>query len=421
MLGDPLGTSAPRVTSWNLRPRGGVYYADIYLDRPLPGTKTNRIQESTRTRLDEGEAAARVQAQRMADEVERGTPASAVSSDGALTVKGWCETWNARRATQGKLDWMHEGAHLRDHLYPWLGHRPIAEVTKAEMLMWARALPKHVRSDGKPGTISGRTCHNVANTVRHAFKHAAKEDIIAVSPCVWDATDLPVKDDGRTDRLEGGFTLEQVSALILDKRIPEDRRVQYALEFLTGMRPGEVAVRRWRDWNAAEKPLGLLVAASAWSTRMRIEKATKTRVTKWLPVHPVLDKLLRAWKRDGFAKMFGRPPEPEDFIVPSRGGSTRNWPAGRPRNNSHAWNRFQHDLDAVGFARQRHYETRSSFRSLALAGGAIEKDIDRITHPSPKEAKDLYERRRLLWPRLCDVVTRIHITTPRPERLRLVR
>ena len=115
-------------------------------------------------------------------------------------MRGWCETWNARRATQGKLDWKHEGAHLRDHLYPWLGHRPIAEVTKAEMLTWAHALLKHPWTDGKPGTISGQTCHNVANTVRHAFKHAAKEDIIVVSPCVWDATDLPEKDDRRKDR-----------------------------------------------------------------------------------------------------------------------------------------------------------------------------------------------------------------------------
>jgi integrase len=408
------------VTSWKVYPRGGVYYADIYLDRPLPGTKVKRIQKSTGTRLDEGEGAARVQAQRMVDAVERGMPASAVASGGSLTVKGWCETWCARREMQGKLDWKHEAAHLRDHLYPWVGHRPIGEVSKAEMLTWVRGLAKHGRTDGKDGTISGRTCHNVANTVRHAFKHAAKEDVILVSPCVWDATDLPEK-DGNKDRLEGGFTLEQVATLIYDRRIPEDRRILYAMEFLTGMRPGEAAVRRWKDWNATEKPLGLLVAASAWNTRARVEKTTKTRVTKWLPVHPALDKLLRAWKRDGFARMFGRPPEPMDFIVPSRGGSSRNWPAGQPRNNGHSWNRFQHDLDALGFPRQQHYETRATFRSLALAGGGDLHAVDLITHPSPKQAKDLYERRRLLWPSLCKAVACIHIAPPRPKGLRLVK
>ncbi len=244
--------------------------------------------------------------------------------------------------------------------------------------------------------------------------------MISVSPCVWDATDLPDK-GGAKDRLEGGFTLAQVATLIHDRRIPEDRRVLYALEFLTGMRTGEAAVRRWKDWNADEKPLGMLVDASAWSTRHHIEKQTKTKVTRWLPVHPELDKLLRAWKRKGWAETFGRPPEPSDFIAPSRGGSTRNWPAGQPRNNSYSWFMFQRDLAAVGLDPQQHYESRATFRSLALAGGADLHAVDLITHPSPKNAKDLYERRRLLWPRLCEAVKCIVIAPPRPKGLRVVK
>jgi integrase len=160
---------------------------------------------------------------------------------------------------------------------------------------------------------------------------------------------------------------------------------------------------------------------SAWNTRARIEKKTKTRVTRWLPVHPELDRVLRAWKRKGWAETYGRPPTADDFIVPSRGGSTRKWPAGQPRNNSLSWRYFQEDLVAVGLAPQEHYETRATFRSLALAGGADLHAVDLITHPSPKQAKDLYERRRLLWPRLCEAVECIDVRAPGPKRLRLVR
>lgn len=76
---------------------------------------------------------------------------------------------------------------------------------------------------------------------------------------------------------------------------------------------------------------------------------------------------------------------------------------------------------SAGFARQQHYEARATFRSLALAGGADLHSVDLITHPGPKQAKDLYERRRLLWPRLCEAVACIQVAPPRPTGLRLVK
>jgi hypothetical protein len=56
-------------------------------------------------------------------------------------------------------------------------------------------------------------------------------------------------------------------------------------------------------------------------------------------------------------------------------------------------------LHAVG-----HYESRATFRNLARAGGANVADLDLITHPSPKAAKDLYNRTAMLWPLMCAAV-----------------
>ena len=50
--------------------------------------------------------------------------------------------------------------------------------------------------------------------------------------------------------------------------------------------------------------------------------------------------------------------------------------------------------------------------SLAMAGGADERDVDRLTHPSPKGASDLYTRTGVIWPRLCRAVEAIEIERP---------
>lgn len=34
----------------------------------------------------------------------------------------------------------------------------------------------------------------------------------------------------------------------MPQKVPEDRRVLYALELLTGMGTGEAAARRWENW-----------------------------------------------------------------------------------------------------------------------------------------------------------------------------
>ncbi len=47
--------------------------------------------------------------------------------------------------------------------------------------------------------------------------------------------------------------------------------------------------------------LGRLVAATAYNTRQRAFKTTKTRVEKWLPVHPALAELLAGWKAAGWS------------------------------------------------------------------------------------------------------------------------
>ena len=319
----------------------------------------------------------------------------------ATTVWDFGRVFLVERRSRGILDWGHEEAHLRFHLHE-LRDRALRDVTKGETLTWARSLAGKTGEHGKP--LAAATIKKITSTVKMLFKEAVKRDLIAVTPCVWDAADLPRKTTSSRSR-EGGFTAEDVARFMYDERVPEDRRVLYAMEFLTGMRTGEAAIRRWKDWEPKFKgDLGRLVAATAYSTEHRIEKGTKTEIEKWLPVHPALHELLVAWKREGWSRMFGRTPGPDDLIVPGEKGG--------PRNNGNSWARWARDLEALGVAHQRHYESRSTFRSLAMAGGADERDVERLTHPSPKGASDLYTRTGMIWPRLCRAVECIRIERP---------
>jgi hypothetical protein len=55
----------------------------------------------------------------------------------------------------------------------------------------------------------------------------------------------------------------------------------------------------------------------------------------------------------------------------------------------------------------RQYESRSTFRNLALSAGASEFHVNLITHPKPKRASDYYTRLEMQWPGMCEAVLAI--------------
>lgn len=326
----------------------------------------------------------------------------AIAVAGDATVKAFGKGWVAGRKARGKLEWIHEQSHLEYFLYPKLGARPLAEIRDVELLDWARGLEKATGPSGKHP--SPAYVRKITATVRALFKEAVRRHLIERSPAIWEETDLPEL-EANARVLGAGFDLEQVRALVYDPRVPEDRRVLYAVEFMTGMRTGEAAARTWADWEPTYRgELGRLVVATAYNTRHRILKSTKTRVEKWVPVHPALAELLTAWKAEGWERYRGRAPKAEDLIVPAHGG--------KPRNNAYSWRCFRDDLVTLGIPHQRHYESRSTFVNLAEAGGADPTDVHRLTHASLGEAKDLYRRVPQLWPRLCAVVRCIALGPP---------
>jgi hypothetical protein len=234
------------------------------------------------------------------------------------------------------------------------------------------------------------------------FADAAERKVVRRNPTIgWDADRHlpPIEDKERGWRSRAGFTLEQVVTLTTDPRIPEDRRVLYAIRFLGGPRPGEAANARWRNLDRARRPLWRLTLESSFNSPMRREKGTKTGAELNIPVHPVLQRMLESWEASGWEEFMGRAPEPDDLIVPRADG--------KQRLVSTSYKQFLADLATVRINAQRQYESRATFRNLALAAGVPKYQVDLITHPKPTQGPDYYARLDMLWSGLCAAVSAI--------------
>lgn len=323
----------------------------------------------------------------------------AAGEDGApLTVEAWGKRWIEKRRRQGIDSAREEEQRLRDHVYPSIGHVLLPDVRRSHARAVMEAVqekPRKTRAkDAPPERLAPRTVLHVYRTARQMFKAAVRAELIAGNPFDLDRDELPKKrDKDPTWRADAVCSVAEVEQLISDPRIPEDRRLLYSLEFLTGSRSGEAAAVRWRRWERDLQPLGRITIARAYNTRRKIEKEPKTGRVRQVPVHPTLAKILAGWKLAGFERYTGRKPTDEDLIVPSA--------TGRHRNVGYSLKCFHHDLEQLGLRRRRHYDSRRTFKSMATNHGATDDLMKWITH-TPGNVLDGYTSPS--WSALCEAV-----------------
>jgi hypothetical protein len=65
------------------------------------------------------------------------------------------------------------------------------------------------------------------------------------------------------------------------------------------------------------EPLGALTIAFSYDSKHGVLKPTESEDTRAVPVHPVLAKILAAWKLSHWERIYGHAPGPEDLIVPT--------------------------------------------------------------------------------------------------------
>jgi integrase len=239
------------------------------------------------------------------------------------TVTDVVEDWIAAREARGVDAVKDEKTRLRLHVLPTLGRLPIADLRPHHVRDLVTRLRATKSRRGTP--LAPRSVRHVYAALHQVLHDAIVDEIIPSNPCVLKRGELPAKiDRDPTWRPTAVFTRDEIETLISDERLPEDRRVLYALEFLTGMRMGEAAALAWRAYDPTLVPLGRLLVATSYNTRSDKVKSTKTERPREVPVHATLVSVLAAWKLSGWRRMMRRPPAADDLIVPARGGGHRN-------------------------------------------------------------------------------------------------
>ncbi len=326
------------------------------------------------------------------------------------------EDWLSERAKGNRANHSNEAAHLRNHFLPSFAALPLTAVRPRLIRTWVRDLESKQPAPGKgptaghvpqdERTLAPRTVRKIYGTVRKMFEDFVADELVPKSPCKLKSEDLPPDVDRDPEWRESAFySVEEIELLISDPRVPEHRRMFYAISFLTGSRHGEVAALRFRHLDTSGEPLQRLMVARSYGGR------TKTKVTKRVPVHPTLAAMLAEWKLGGYQRWAGRMWTADDLLVPGPVPRTRKNLRGDPavmltRHTSYK-RLVNADLPTLGLRHRRLHDMRHGFITLATECGAKYEDVKLITHAPPKAAFDQYVR--VGWKRLCEAVLCIDV------------
>lgn len=323
-----------------------------------------------------------------------------------LTVERYGTWWVEQRKALRIDDWTNDESRLRCHVYRHIGMIPLPEVRARHIAELMRALRR-----SRPAKAP-RTVRNIYSVLRAFFRDAEIDGLIDRSPCILTRYRIGEAVDADPDWRDGAiFTRDELETLISDERVPDDRRVLYALQGIAGLRHGEAAGLKWMHYESERVPLGRLMIRRSYN-----KLHTKTATRRDMPVHPTLAVILRAWRQHGWTAMMGAPPAPEDLIVPMTDGSRT--PHGKLRTKNDSYKRLQRDLRILGLRPRRGHDLRRTMISLAQDGGASREILRDVTHGrSKRDAIDDYTT--LQWGTDCTEVAKLRIDLER-SRIGLV-
>lgn len=148
-----------------------------------------------------------------------------------------------------------------------------------------------------------------------------------------------------------------------------------------------------------------LVAPSIADTGESV--GTKTRVTRQIPIHPALDRMLDDWSSRRWSPMNACTPQPDHLVVPSRGGLEN------VRRNQRMWEQWQeNDLKRLVLHLRVMHATRRTFIDLGLEAGVLEAVLSQLTRRPKRTTLNAYGRRT--WRQLGEAELAIELGASAP-------
>lgn len=360
----------------------------------LPDGKWKPQSTKFRTDVRGDKERARKLLRRIEDRISAGEDFGEV---GFPTVRGYGDPWVGKREQLGLADWKNDGARLRIHVYPRIGPMRIDEVRPrhlADVFFHLRTGPKKK---------APRTIRNIYSTVCALFRDARIDGLIDDTPCILTKYQLgEVIDLDPEWRDTAIYERHELEMLISDPLIPWDRQILYALEGIGALRHGEGAGMCWRHYEPSKRPLGRLMVRRSYD-----HLYTKTKRRRDMPVHPVLAAMLAEWKLSGWPEMMGRPPGPDDLIVPMP--ASLRISLGEMRTKDRSFKRLRKDLQALELRHRRGHDLRRTMISLARNNGANKDILAWATHGRSKKST-IDDYTTLEWKTLCDEVAKLTIS-----------
>lgn len=312
--------------------------------------------------------------------VERVAAAVEVTDGETLTVHRFAERWIKERRARGVASVGDEETRLERHALPMLGDMRLDAVRPRHL----RQLVLDLRA---AAALAPRTIRYVFKALAGLFRSAVAQELIVATPCVLEPGILPPNVDADPEWRAGAvFTRDELAAIVSAETIVPDRRVWYALLGIAGLRHGEAATLEWRQIEELE-PLACIHLPR-----------TKSGVARRVPVHPVLARLLEEW-REIWPVLYGRDPEPDDLIVPTRGM--------QPRERRDCARARARDLAALGLRHRRGHDLRRTLITMARADGARDDLLRVVTHGAPRSILDQYTT--YPWADLCRAISGIQL------------
>lgn len=293
------------------------------------------------------------------------TPVAAPSDQTTPTFAEFSILWRGEMAPQWRrLHRQSVDAIFDAHLLPAFGEKPLATITKADVLAFRAKLALHPgRSDE---TLSAATINKIMGILRQCQTEASERFGL---PDVFKGVK---RLKSRRPDVEP-FSLDEVEQI--QSTIRADFRNYVTVRFFTGMRTGEINGLKWKYVDFEKE---LILVREVFSSGKAEENAKTESSLRDIPMLPMVKEALRAqWEE--------RNPESEYVF------STRD---GHPIDAHNFTNRVWYPLlRYLNLAKRRPYQTRHTTATLMLASGENPEWIARLMgHVNTQMLFSVYSR-----------------------------
>lgn len=290
-------------------------------------------------------------------------PTFAVVVNPTPSFKDFTATW----LSEHQIEWRRSHMKVLDstldgHLLPEFGARPVASITKSDVLAFrAKLADKPGRTGAK---LSNKRINNILGVLRQIMAEAAdRYDFI--SPCANVKALKIRKSDVQP------FTLDEVQRMLAVVRV--DWRDYFLVRFFTGMRTGEAHGLKWK-YVDFERRIILIRETFVLGEDEYTKTDTSQRDIQMS--QPVFEALKRQQEATG----------KRDYVFCNR--------AGQPIDNKNFSDRVYYPLlRHLGLDRRRPYQMRHTAATLWLASGEAPEWIARqLGHANTQMLFQVYSR-----------------------------